>query len=348
MTGRWRPVPLQSVGQTVQGEVVRHLSLSLHLGLATLTLVFFALVLPLEAQTSGKTHRVGILTGLLAAANEPNVEAFRRRLGELGYRDGENLTFEYRGPEGRLPELAADLVRLKVDAIFAVGSDATLAAKNATKTTPIVFANVGDPVGIGVVASLARPGGNITGVTHIPRDIMGKLLGLLKEAAPATTRVAVLTRTKNPSNAFVMHDAEAAARSLGVKLETVDLPRPEEVPVAFSTIRRGNPDALLVTLAAPVTPAAVAEFAMKARLPAIFERRDFVEAGGLMSYGTSSPDLYRRAATYVDKILKGARPADLPVEQPTKFELVINLKTAKALGVTVPQSWLLQADEVIR
>jgi putative ABC transport system substrate-binding protein len=319
----------------------------LHLGLAAWALVFFALVPALEAQTSGKTYRVGILTGLTVAATAPNVEAFRRRLGELGYRERENLTFEYRGPQGRLPELAAELLRLKVDVIFAVASDAALAAKDATKTTPIVFAFVGDPVGIGVVASLARPGGNVTGVTHIPGDIMGKRLGLLKEAVPSTRQVTVLTRTRNPSDRFVMHAAEAAADSLGVKLEIVDLPRPEDVPVAFSTIRRGNPDALLVTLAAPVTPAAVTEFAMKARLPSVYERRDFVEAGGLMSYGIDFIDHFRGAATVVDKILKGAKPADLPVEQPTKFELVINVKTARALGLTIPQSLLLRADQVI-
>ncbi|HEV8600892.1 MAG TPA: ABC transporter substrate-binding protein [Gemmatimonadales bacterium] len=317
---------------------------------AVVALVCFAATLVTSAQPSGKLYRVGILSARSATEPNADIEAFRQRLRELGQRESDSLRFEHRWDERRerLPELAAQLVRLNVDAIFAVGTESALAAKHATKTIPIVFAPVGDPVGSGVVASLARPGGNVTGFTHIPRDLIAKLVGLLKDVAPKTARVAVLIRTRNPSAPLVLQEAGAGARSLGVSLEIVDIPGPKDIPTAFAAIRRSKPDALIVTAAAPVTAAEATEFAKKAGLPAISERRDFVDAGGLMSYGTNWLEMFRRAAGYVDKILKGARPADLPVEQPTKFEFVVNLRTAKVLGFTIPPSVLVRADEVIQ
>ena len=279
--------------------------------------------------------------------------AFRQRLRELGYVDGQNIAFEVRSAEGRaerLPDLAADLVRLKVDVIVAGGTPAPLAAKRATTAIPIVMASAGDPVGSGLVASLARPGGNVTGLSLLVPELGGKRLQLLKEVVPGVSRVAVLWNAANPYPVLVWRQTEAAARALGVHLQSLDVRGPDDLEGAFAAATRGRAGAL-ITVEDPLTfgqRKRIVDFAARARLPAMYGFREFVDAGGLMSYAASLADLSRRAATYVDKILKGAKPADLPVEQPTKFELVINLKTAKALGLTIPPSVLIRADQVIQ
>lgn len=275
-------------------------------------------------------------------------------LREVGYGEGTNILIERRYAEGkleRLPGLAAELVGLRVDLIVSVATAATQAAQKATGTIPIVMVAVGDPVGSGIVASLARPGGNITGVSLFAgREIFGKRLELLKEAAPTVARVAVLWNPINPGTPLAFTELRAPARALGVTLLSLEARGPQEPQRALAAMPREHADALLVmedplTLTYLRDIVAVAE---KNRMPAVYGSRNYVDAGGLMAYATNFADLYRRAAVYVDKILKGAKPADLPVEQPTKFELVINLTTAKALGLTLPQSLLLRADEVIR
>ena len=276
----------------------------------------------LDAQTGAK--RVGILALSDASATPQNLEVFRKRLGELGYRDGANIRYEQRA--------AGELVALRVDAILAIGTDAALAAKQATTTIPIVFIGVGDPGGAGLA------GGNLTGLTLGPRDAIGKLVGTLKEVKPKMKRVVVLVDKKNPG----------VVQAPGVKVDVTALPRAQDAPAVFAAVSKTKPDGVVVTLAAPVAPAKAAELALKMRLAAIHERRDFVEAGGLMSYGAKQPDLYRLAAGYVFRILRGAKPKDLPVAPPPSFELLVNLKTAKALRLTVPQSVLMRADEVIR
>jgi putative ABC transport system substrate-binding protein len=267
--------------------------------------------------------------------------------------EGENLVIERRWAEGRVerfPSLAAELVRLKVEVIVAGPTPPAVAAKNATGTIPIVMWGVGDPVGQGLVASLARPGGNVTGLSFsVGWETFGKGLELLKETVPKVRRVAVLSNPANASHALAIENVKVAARSLGVQLQLLEARGPEEFEGAFAAMAKERVAALLV----PTDPvfflhrARLAELAAKNRLPSVHSLREYVEAGGLMSYGPSLLDLLRRAATFVDKILKGAKPADLPVEQPTKFELVINLKTAKALGLTIPQSLLLRTDQVI-
>ncbi len=302
-----------------------------------------------EAQQPEKIPRIGFLAAGSDASSAPLTEAFRQGLRELGYVEGKSIIIEYRYAEGRLERfsgLAAELVRLKVDIIVTAGRPSIHAAKQATSTIPIVMAAAGDPVGQGLVASLARPGGNITGLTTIRGDLTGKRLELLKEAASKVSRVAVLWGSPAASNFKV---TEAAARSLGLEVQSLEVRGPGDLEGAFRAAGKKRAHALVV-LRNPVIFTAlqqIAELAMKSRLPAIYDDREFVRAGGLMSYGTDNADLFRRAATYVDKILKGAKPADLPVEQPTKFELVINLKVAKALGLTIPKSILIRADEVI-
>jgi putative ABC transport system substrate-binding protein len=277
-------------------------------------------------------------------------EAFREGLRELGYVEGKNIIIEYRYGEGRmerLPGLAADLVRLKVDIIVTGGRPSTRAAKQATSTIPIVMAAAGNPVGNRFVASLARPGGNITGLTTMRGDLTGKRLELLKETASKISRVAVLWGPPAASNFKI---AEGAARLLGLELQSLEVRGPEDLEGAFRAATKERAQAL-VALRNPAIfneRKRIAELAIKNRLPAIYDDREFVEAGGLMSYGTNQADLYRRAATYVDRILRGAKPADLPVEQPTKFELIVNLKTAKQIGLTIPQSVLYRADKVIK
>jgi ABC-type uncharacterized transport system substrate-binding protein len=315
-----------------------------------LTSLAGALVAPLAAgaQPTGKVWRVGILGN----ENSAPWEAFRRGLRDLGYVGGRNLTMESRWSEGRterLPALAIELVQLRVDVIVASGTQAVRAAKQATSTIPIVMAVSAHPDKIGLVESLARPGGNVTGLDNVGPDLKGKQLQLLKELAQKVSRVAVLWNPANLVETFGFKEMVAAAAVIGVEIQSIDVRTPDDYLAAFATVTASRADALYA-FGNPVNfknRQLIADFALKSRLPSIYEERLFVESGGLMSYAPSFTDLFRRAATYVDKILKGAKPADLPVEQPTKYELLINLKTAKALGLTIPPSLLLRADQVI-
>jgi putative ABC transport system substrate-binding protein len=271
----------------------------------------------------------------------------------LGYVEGRNISIESRSAEGkddRLPALAADLVRSKVDVIVATSGAATRAVQQTTRTIPIVMSLVNDPVGSGLVASLARPGGNVTGLTIMAPDLMAKRLELLKEVVPKVSRVALLQNPDNPASAAQLREAEAAARALGVQPQTLEARNPQEIEGAFAAMIRERAGALLILSDAIffTQRRQIAELAAKGRVPSIIGTRDYPDAGGLMAYGPNFLDLERRAATFVDRILKGAKPGDLPVEQPTKFDLVINLKTAKALGLTIPQWLLLRADHVIQ
>ena len=301
------------------------------------------------AQQQSKVWRIGQLR---TSGSISGLDAFRQRLGELGYVEGQNLLIEYRNAEGRaerLPALATELVRLKVDVIVTIGTQAALAAKQATTVIPIVLGSSGDAIGAGLVHSLARPGGNVTGMTGISPALSGKRLELLTEAFPKKSKVAVLWNPVNRLNVLEHKETVAAARTLGLTLEWLEARTPEEIDAGFATATKVRAD-VLVVFPDPVLGTALEQIvglAAKHRLPSIYVFRDYPVAGGLMSYGPSFPDMLRRAATYVDKILKGAAPADLPVEQPTRFELVINLKTAKALGLVIPQSVMLRADEVI-
>jgi putative ABC transport system substrate-binding protein len=322
--------------------------------IVTLALGLLAGPLPAEAQQVKKVPRIGILVAGSPSADAAWIEAFRQGLRKLGYVEGHSIVIEYRYGEGkteRYPALVTELVQLKVEVIVVGGATATRAAKKVTTLIPLVMANVTDPVTLGLVASLARPGGNITGVTNLAPDLGGKRLELLKEIVPQLSRVAVLGDPSSPSHAPGWRETESAARSLGVQVQSLEVRAPNpDFAGAFSAITRYRADALL-TLSQPlirVYREQIVDFTAKRRMPAIFHTRKFVEAGGLMSYAADATELYRRAATYVDKILKGAKPADLPVEQPTKFELIINLKTAKALGLTIPPSVLYRADKVIK
>jgi putative ABC transport system substrate-binding protein len=322
--------------------------------LGTLTGGLLAGPLAAEAQPAAKVARIGYLGDPLAAG--PNVlEAFRQGLRDLGYVEGRNLVIEYRDAEGkleRLPGLAAELVALKVDVIVAAGTPPALAAKRATKTIPIVFPAVGDPVTSGLVTSLARPGGNVTGLTGLGPELVGKWLEQLTQTVPGVSRVAVLWQPGSfgeRTEKDMLKRAEVAARALGVRVQFVEVRVPADFDRAFSDMTRAHAGALIV-LPSRMFGSEVrrlVDLAAKNRLPAVYQWKEFVDAGGLMSYGANLADLYRRAATYVDKILKGAKPGDLPVEQTTKFELVINLKTAKSLGLTIPPSLLQRADQVI-
>jgi len=320
---------------------------------ALLTVFLLATPLAAEAQAPAKVPRIGFLSSGSPTQTAPYAEAFREGLRELGYVEGQNIAIEYRFAEGRperLPALAAELVRLKVDIIVTTAGPAPEAAKQATSTIPIVFAASGDPVAEGLVASIARPGGNITGLAAMSPDVVGKQLELLKEVAPKVSRVAVLQNPGNPAHTAALRQAEGAAWALGVQLHILRARTPAEIEAAFAAIRSQRAGGVLVLrdgmFLAQRTQ--IAALAAKSRLPAVYGLREEAEAGGLMAYGSSVLLMYRRAATYVDKILKGAKPADLPVEQPTRFELVINLKTAKALGLTIPPSLLARADEVIQ
>ena len=311
-----------------------------------------------EAQQAGKVARIGFLvTGSLESREARAIlDAFRQGLLERGYVEGQNIVIEYRSADGkieRLPGLAIELVRLKVDLIIAGNTPMARAAQQATTSIPIVGSVMGDPVGDGLVASLARPGGNITGLTFLGPELVPKRLGLLKEALPRVSRVAALWHPGSFGDRTIrdmLKETEAAARTLGVQLQLVEVRGPDDFDRAFSTMTKERTEALVQVPSTMLFNERrnIVTLVTKHRLPSMFHAREFVELGGLISYGASITDLYRRAATYVDKILKGARPADLPVEQPTKFELVINLKTAKALGLTIPQSLLLRADEVIQ
>ncbi len=292
--------------------------------------------------------RIGVLE-LMSRALNANFDAFRQGLREFGYVEGQNFVIEYRSADGRperFPGLATEMVRLKVDLILTRGTSAAVAAKNATRTIPIVMLASGDPVGTGVVASLARPGGNVTGLSGFTKELAAKRVQLLKEIVPRAARIAVFLNSGSLSNSW--KEIQVAARSQGVRPELLDTGKSDDLEHAFDAIRL-RIDALLVATT-DVTPSRlfIPDLAAKHRLPAMYISRAAVDAGGLISYGPNYPDLYRRAAVFVDKILKGAKPADLPIEQPTTFDLVINLKTAKALGVTIPQSILERADQVIQ
>jgi putative tryptophan/tyrosine transport system substrate-binding protein len=318
-----------------------------------LSVLFFALSFLAEAQQPPKISRIGYLSGSFSSTSPDRRKAFRQGLRELGYVEGKNIVIEWRNADGkfdRLPALAAELVRLKVDIIVTAGPQATNPAKQATSTIPIVMAQDPDPVGNGFVASLARPGGNITGLSSLALELGGKQLELLKEIVPRLSHVAVFGTSTNSGNAQSLREVELAAKAFGVKLQYLDVLSPKDIETAFRAASKGSADALLL-LAGPVfvlQRAQLADLAVKSRLPTMYPQTEFTEAGGLMYYGTNTPDLFRRAATYVDKILKGAKPADLPVEQPTKFEFIINLKAAKQIGLTISPNVLARADKVIK
>ena len=321
--------------------------------LGTLASSLLAAPVAAEAQRVRKTARIGVLAVGIPTMYTVRYEAFRQGLRELGYVEGKTIAIEYRYAEGkfeRLHDFAAELVRLKVDVILASSAPETGAAKRATTSIPIVFGVHGDPVGTGDVASLAKPGGNITGMASMAPDLSGKRLELLKETFPRIARIAVLWNRANAAKAEDWRETQGAAQALGLTLQSREVRGPDDFPRAFAAMRTQPPDAFL-TLDDPVllnSRTSIVAFAAKQHLPVIYPQRDYTDAGGLMSYGPSISDMFRRASTYVDKILKGANPANLPVEQPTKFELVINLKTAKALGLTIPPSVLGRADEVIQ
>jgi len=307
--------------------------------------------LAVRAQTpAGKIYRVGILQP--GKPPEPLVEALRERLKELGYREGHNIAYEYRWAEGkneRLVELAKELVDVKVDVITTLSTPAALAAKNVTKTIPIVFTGVGDPVGAGVVHSLSHPGGNVTGISTLAIEMSEKRLELLKEIVPNAASVATVWNDTNPSMVLSAREAQNAADRLDLNLQSIGVHDLISFDAAFATISSSHFNALL-TLVDPFTREhrqRIVDFAAQRRLPAIYESREFVDAGGLISYGPSFPALQRRAADYVSMIFKGGKPVDIPIEQPTKFELIINLKTAKELGLTIPPTVLARADELI-
>jgi putative ABC transport system substrate-binding protein len=319
----------------------------------TLILGLLVVSRAVAAQPSAHIPRIGLLGILSPAIGESKAESFRQGLRELGYIEGQNILLESRWAEGRperLAELAADLVRLEVAVIVTESTQSALAAKQATDTIPLVMTTSGDPVAAGLVASLARPGGSVTGLTMFTPELSSKRLRLLKEAAPQTLLVAVLLNAANPGLAGPLEETKAAAHSLGLQLQAVEVRTPSDFAMAFEAMASTEPSAL-ITLADGMlldNRARIVAFAAKSRLPAIFPDRDFAEAGGLMTYGPNLAANFRRAATFVDKILKGAKPADLPVERPMTFELVINLKTAKALGLTIQPTLLFQADEVIQ
>ena len=315
----------------------------------TLCAMLFALSLSAEAQQPARIHRIGILGPSSASVFSARVEAFRQRLRELGYVEGKNIVIEYRYAEGkgeRLPDLAAELVRLKVDIIVTIGPSATLAAKKASGTIPIVFAAANDPVGTGLVSSLARPGGNITGLSLMSPDLDGKRLELLKEAVPKVARVAFLWQPGGTRGNLPLTEMEAAAKALGLKLLSLEVRSLDDFEGAFARAKKERAQALITTTGALINTQQrrVLDFAAKNRLPAIYHYSEFVEAGGLMSYGPDNTDIWRRAADFVDKILKGAKPGDMPVEQPKKFEFIINLKAAKQIGLTIPPNVLARVD----
>jgi len=314
--------------------------------------LLFALCVSAAAQQTKKIPRIGWLAGNLPYTQTPRIDVFRRGLRELGYTEGKDIIIDARFNRGKLdqlPELAAELVRLKVDVIVAIGTQAAQAAQSSTKTVPIV-ATGGDLVASGLVASLAHPGGNITGLANLSFELAPKRLELLKEAVPNLSSVAVLWSPDSRNSAQGLPETEAAARSFGIKLQSLSVKGPDDVGRAFSAMRKERVSAFML-LRSPLILSQIkriVEFEVQNRLPAMYDDRAFPEAGGLMSYGTLLADLDHRLATYVDKILKGAKPADLPVEQPTKFEFVINLKTAKQIGLTIPPNVLARADRVIR
>ena len=318
-----------------------------------LSAMLFALCSSVAAQQPVKVPRIGFLGATSPSTNAARIEAFRQGLRELGYVDGKNIVIEYRWAEGkteRLPELVADLVRLKVDIIVTAGPAVTRPVKEATSTIPIVMSFDNDPVGSGFVASLARPGGNITGLSALFPELSGKRVELLKEAVPMLSRMAAFGTSKQPGTAQTLKETELAAGALGVQVQYLDLREPKDIDTAFQTARKGRAEAVLVLSSAVIFSqrTRIADLAVKNRLPVMFPQNEFAEDGGLMSYAPNYADLFRRAATYVDKILKGRTPAELPVEQPIKFEFIINLKAAKQIGLTIPPNVLARADRVIK
>jgi putative ABC transport system substrate-binding protein len=317
------------------------------------TVTLLALGVIAEAQQPKKVHRIGLLAAGESSAVAGRINAFRQGLRERGYEEGKNIIIEYRYGEGKLDRtraLAAELIRLKLDLIVTAGPTDTRMAKQATTTVPIVMAQDSDPVGSGLIASLARPGGNITGLASLAPELSGKQLELLKEIVPKLSRVAILGNSMNPGNAQALKETELAAKAFKVQLQYLDIQSPDDIESAFSILKKERVGAFIV-LRNPVASThrkRIVDLAAKSHLPAMYVTPEWVEAGGFMSYAPDNQDNWRRAATYVDKILKGAKPADLPVEQPKKFELVINLKAAKQIGLTIPPNVLARADRVIR
>jgi putative tryptophan/tyrosine transport system substrate-binding protein len=323
------------------------------IGLTLITLLF-ALCASASAQQAKKVYRIGFISPSSSATAAPNLEAFRQGLRGQGYVEGENIAIEFRWAEGsaeRLPHLVAELIRLKVDVMVVGGATGALAAKNARTTTPVVFAAVTDPLGYGLIESLARPGGNITGVAlALGEGFSGKWVELLKEAVPKVGRVAILRNPAHPLAEVFLRETQAAGRALGVRLAFLEAQDPSQLGSALSRIEKERAGALIVTPSPFFTSqrTLIVDFVARRHLPSMFFAKEFVDAGGLMSYGPSFPDSYRRAAIYVDKILKGTKPVDLPVEQPMKFEFVINLKMAKQIGLTIPPNVLARADKVLK
>ena len=321
-------------------------------GITLVALLLLIAPLAAEPQAAGKVYRVGMLETRSTTLNAANVDAFRQGLRELGYKEGQNLQIVYRSSDGRderFPGLASELVSLKVDLILTRGTPAALAAKSATQTIPVVMAASGDPVGTGIVASLARPGGNVTGLSSGITESYPKRVELLGELLPRPKRIAAIFNMGNRSIPPQWNIVKASARTLGIESQLLDIRRPEDLREAFDAAAKQRAEALVVGLDG-VTQAnlrAIAELATKQRLPSIYPAKEYAHVGGLMSYGSSDFHMYHRAASFVHKILTGTKPADLPVEQPTTWEFVINLKTAKALGLTIPQSFFLRADQII-
>jgi putative tryptophan/tyrosine transport system substrate-binding protein len=340
------------VERRVEGD--REKAMTSKITVFTLCVTLFALCSLAEAQQRRKVPVIGRLGASSPAAESARIDAFRHGLRELGYIEGENIRIEWRHAEGkfeRLPSLAAELVRLKVEVIVTGGGNATRAAREATSTIPIVMAQSGDPVAEGFVTSLAQPGGNITGLSRLSPELDGKKLDLLKEIVPKLSRVAVFGTSTSGGHAQRLRDMERAAGTFGLKLQHRDVLDPKDYETAFRASAKEGAEAILVQVWGPVLTPYIkkfAELAVKNRVPAIYPDRRHVEAGGLMTYGVSEPDLDRRTAAYVDKILKGRKPADLPVEQPMKFEFIINLKAAKQIGLTIPPNVLARADKVIK
>ena len=321
--------------------------------LVTLTLSLLTAPLAAEAQPAGKVYRIGMLETRSTVLNTANIDAFRQGLLELGYKEGQNLKIVYRSSDGRdeqFPGLASEFVRLQVDLILTRGTPAALAAKSASRTIPIVMAASGDPVVTGIVASSARPGGNVTGLSSAVPELTAQQIELLRAVLPTLARVAVLMNMGNPVHPPQWRDVEATARALGIEPQLLDVRRPEDLPRLFEAAAEQRAEALIVGLdgVAQGHLRPIAALAAQQRLPSMYAEKAYVDAGGLMSYGASDLHMYHQAATFVDKIFKGAKPADLPVEWPMQFELAINLKTAKALGLTIPPTLLFQADKVIQ
>ncbi len=332
----------------LEGTTMKRRTIGLLITLALATLLVPAVS---HAQRPAKIPRIGIIGDW--PEDSPSWEVFRQGLRDLGYVEGQNLAMEWRFTEGnldRLAETATELVRLQMDIIVTTGTPATRAAMHATTTIPIIMVSAGDPLRAGLVASLARPGGNVTGSTILGPELSAKRLQLLKEILPTASRVAFLWNPTNPANVLHFEDIQAGARALGVTLHSAEVRHPSEFESAFAAMRRERPDALIITADAMHQQhvGQILDFAAKSRLPVMSNVKENVVGGALVSYGASQSELFQRAALYVDKIVKGTKPGDLPVQQPTQFELIINLKTAQALGLTIPPILLFQADEVIR